>query len=122
METCGQALGLERQLHLVVVDHQLMRDFALLTPAQHVVEILAGIDDTMQISIAGGRLGKTAVIVGDEARQECIGLVYLLMRASRNSFTRRSCSVEWARSTRPFAWLVLAQRISMFSSDKARPN
>jgi hypothetical protein len=56
-------------------DHQLMRDFALLTPAQHVVEILAGIDDTMQISIAGGRLGKTAVIVGDEARQECIGLL-----------------------------------------------
>jgi hypothetical protein len=26
------------------------------------------------------------------------------------------------RSTRPFAWLVLAQRISMLSSDNARPN
>src|SRR4030081_2463968 len=46
----------------------------------------------------------------------------VLMPASRGSFTNRSCSVEWARSTRPLAWLVLSHRISMLSSDKARPN
>src|SRR5579875_3594964 len=42
--------------------------------------------------------------------------------ARRSSFTRRSCSVRLARSTRPLAWLELAHRISMFSSESARPN
>ena len=41
---------------------------------------------------------------------------------ARNSFTRRSCSVPFIRSTRPLAWLVLAHRLSMFSSNSARPN
>jgi len=39
--------------------------------------------------------------------------------ARRNSFTSRSCSVRLARSTRPLAWLELAQRITLQS---ARPN
>lgn len=46
----------------------------------------------------------------------------LLISASLSSLTNRSCSVRFARSTRPFAWLELAHRISMFSSAKARPN
>lgn len=33
-------LTLERQLHLVVVHHQLMRDLALLARAQDIIEIL----------------------------------------------------------------------------------
>src|SRR3954449_9851150 len=45
-----------------------------------------------------------------------------LMPASRSSLTSRSCKVAWARSTRPLAWLELAHRISMLSSDSARPN
>ena len=36
--------------------------------------------------------------------------------AIRSSFTRRSCSVRFARSTRPLACEELAQMISMFSS------
>src|SRR5436190_10095330 len=44
------------------------------------------------------------------------------MPASRSSLTRRSCSVPKARSTRPLAWLELAQMMSMFSACSARPN
>src|SRR6516165_10138332 len=44
----------------------------------------------------------------------------VLAPASRNSFTRRSCNVLCARSTRPLAWLELAQIISMFSACGAR--
>src|SRR5271166_3180574 len=42
--------------------------------------------------------------------------------ASRNSLTRRSCNVLFARSTRPLAGLELAQMMSMFSACNARPN
>src|SRR6516164_5890932 len=38
------------------------------------------------------------------------------MPARRSSLTSRSCSVPNARSTRPFACGLLAQRMSMFSS------
>src|SRR5439155_4012610 len=41
---------------------------------------------------------------------------------SRSSFTRRSCRVPFARSTRPLACGLLAQRLSMLSSRSARPN
>src|SRR5216684_2878660 len=40
----------------------------------------------------------------------------------RNSLTRRSCKVLLARSTRPFACGVLAQRMSMLSACRERPN
>lgn len=43
------------------------------------------------------------------------------MPARRSSFTSRSCSVRFARSTRPLAWELFAQRISMLSSFKALP-
>jgi hypothetical protein len=42
--------------------------------------------------------------------------------ARRSSLTSRSCNVPNARSTRPFACGVSAQRMSMFSSHSARPN
>ena len=42
--------------------------------------------------------------------------------ASRSSLTIRSCSVPNARSMRPFAWGLLAQIMSMFSVNSARPN
>src|SRR3954467_15699307 len=44
------------------------------------------------------------------------------MPARRSSLTNRSCNVPNARSTRPLACGLLAQRISMFSSVRARPN
>ncbi len=40
----------------------------------------------------------------------------------RSSLTSRSCSVPLARSTRPFAWGLLAQILSMLRSRNARPN
>jgi hypothetical protein len=46
----------------------------------------------------------------------------LLILAMRSSFTKRSCKVRFTRSTRPFAWQVLAHRMSMSSSCSARPN
>jgi len=45
----------------------------------------------------------------------------VLMPRRRSSFTRRSCSVRCARSTRPLAGLLFAQNVSMFSSYIARP-
>jgi hypothetical protein len=42
--------------------------------------------------------------------------------ASRNSLTSRSCKVLCARSTRPLAWLELAQMMSMLKACSARPN
>src|SRR6516225_7695333 len=44
--------------------------------------------------------------------------------ASRSSLTSRSCKVLCARSTRPFAWLELAQMMSMFRacSQRAAPS
>src|SRR6516164_5313401 len=42
--------------------------------------------------------------------------------ASRSSLTIRSCNVPNARSMRPFAWGLLAQMMSMFNANSARPN
>jgi hypothetical protein len=42
--------------------------------------------------------------------------------AGRSSLTRRSWRVRLTPSTRPLAWLELAQMISMFNSANARPN
>src|ERR1700720_4129993 len=42
--------------------------------------------------------------------------------ASRSSLTIRSCNVPNARSMRPFACGLLAQMMSMFSANSARPN
>jgi hypothetical protein len=42
--------------------------------------------------------------------------------ASRSSLTMRSCNVPNARSMRPFACELLAQMMSMFSANSARPN
>src|SRR5467141_3451499 len=41
--------------------------------------------------------------------------------ASRSSLTIRSCNVPNARSMRPFACGLLAQMMSMFSANSARP-
>jgi hypothetical protein len=46
----------------------LVRHLTLLTPTQ--VEILPGIDRTMKVLIAGHRLGKATVVVGDEVGQK----------------------------------------------------
>src|SRR5437667_10360250 len=42
--------------------------------------------------------------------------------ASRSSLTIRSCNVPNARAMRPFACGLLAQMMSMFSANSARPN
>ncbi len=46
----------------------------------------------------------------------------VLMPGSLSSLASRSCSVWFARSTRPLAWLVLAQNASILRSYSARPN
>ena len=47
---------------------------------------------------------------------------HVLMPRSRGSLTSRSCSVRLACSTRPFARLVFAQKASILSLYRARPN
>ena len=42
----------------------------MLTPAQDLIEILPRIEQTMEILVVRGRLGKTSVVVSDEAGQE----------------------------------------------------
>jgi hypothetical protein len=44
-----------------------VRHLTLLTPTQNQVETLPRIDRTMKILIAGRRLGKATVVIGDEA-------------------------------------------------------
>src|SRR5260370_31500798 len=46
----------------------------------------------------------------------------VLTALRRSSLTRRYCKVLLARSTRPLAWGVLAQTMSMLSACSARPN
>ena len=48
----------------------------MLTPTQHILEILAGIDDPTKVFLPRRGLGKTAVIVSDEAWQECVGRLH----------------------------------------------
>src|SRR6267378_7555124 len=65
----GQALRLKRQLHTAVVHHQLVRHLTLLAPAQDFIQILPGIEQTVEIFVASRELGKATVVVGDEAEE-----------------------------------------------------
>src|SRR4051794_24899156 len=65
-----QAFRFKRQLHATVVHHQLVRHLTQLTPTQNLIKILAGVDRTMKVLIAGRGLGKATVVVSDEAGQE----------------------------------------------------
>jgi hypothetical protein len=66
----GQALRLKRQLHAAVLHHQLVRHLTLLAPAQNFIQILPGIQQTMEVLVASRELGKATVLVGDEAGQK----------------------------------------------------
>src|SRR6202035_3209331 len=68
---------LKRQLHTTVVHHQLVRHLTLLAPAQDFIQILPGIEQTVEIFVASWELGKATVVV----------------LASLSSLTRRSCNV-----------------------------
>jgi len=60
--------------------------------------------------------------VRHELGQERVAGLIVEMPRKRSSFTSRSCSVLFIRSTRPFACGELAQMMSMLSSVSARPN
>jgi hypothetical protein len=62
------------------------------------------------------------VVVRSERRQVRVAGLGRREARSRSSFTSRSWSVRCARSTRPLAWGVFAQGMSMLNSDSARPN
>ena len=64
------AVRLKRQLHTTVVHHQLVRHLTLLAPAQDFIQILPGIEQTVEIFVASWELGKATVVVGDEAGQK----------------------------------------------------
>ncbi len=64
------AVRLKRQLHTTVVHHQLVRHLTLLAPAQDLIQILPGIEQTVEIFVASWELGKATVVVGDEAGQK----------------------------------------------------
>jgi hypothetical protein len=48
----------------------LVRHLTLLAPAQDFSQILPGIEQTVEIFVASGELGKATVVVGDEAGQK----------------------------------------------------
>ena len=52
---------LKRQLHTTVVHHQLVRHLTLLAPAQDFIQILPGVEQTVEILVASRELGKATV-------------------------------------------------------------
>jgi hypothetical protein len=50
----------------------LVRHLTLLAPAQDFIQILPGIEQTVEILVASWELGKATVVVGDEAGQKCV--------------------------------------------------
>jgi hypothetical protein len=65
-----QAFRLKRQLHTTVVHHQLVRYLTLLAPAQDFIQILPGVEQTMEVFVLSRELGKATVVVGDKAGQK----------------------------------------------------
>jgi len=57
----------------------------LLTPTQDLIEILPRIDQTMKALIAGRRLGKATVVVGDEIGQAFAASIRPAGRPGRNA-------------------------------------
>src|SRR4051794_6021693 len=66
-----------------------------------------------------GAMAKRALKRSMKPGRKALAVAMSLILAMRSSLTRRSCKVRLTRSTRPFAWLELAHRISMLSSAKA---
>ena len=83
-----------------VLAHRLSRDFDVVLVDPH---------DYFEVPMAVPRNHAFAAAIEDPP-------------ASRSSLTIRSCNVPNARSMRPFACGLLAQMMSMFNANSARPN
>jgi hypothetical protein len=80
----------------------LVRHLTLLAPAQDFIQILPGIEQTVEIFVASRELGKATVVVGDEAGQKricrldradaCESRAVNLSLSSRASTSRRFSS------------------------------
>ena len=77
-------------------------------PTKRESQLHYAFEDGLQAAEEGERVGVLAVVATGEGKVEW----YYLAR-SHDLFIR---------STRPLAWLVLAHRMSMFNSNRARPN
>src|SRR5579859_971135 len=118
----GELGRFDQEEDVVVLECQGLRQRPLGAPGEGLVQPIYRLHGPMQVLVVERRLGEAGVVVGHEARQEGVAVFHLLTPARRSSFTRRSCKVLFARSTRPLAWLELAQMISMLSAFRARPN
>ena len=61
LEANRYTFRLKRQLHTTVVHHQLVRHLTLLAPAQDFIQILPGVEQTVEILVASRELGKATV-------------------------------------------------------------
>src|SRR5450759_1374606 len=113
---------LQDEDHLVVLEGQRPRQRALLLPGEGIRQIIALAQWPVQILAVHRQLGKARIVVGHERREEGIPRGQAGCSGEPHSLTSRSCKVLCARSTRPFAWLELAQMMSMLSASRARPN
>jgi len=113
---------LEQVDDLVVLQGERAGDLALHAPAEDQVQVLVGADRPVRVMIALRRLANRALKSAMNCGANSLAASRVLILPSLSSFTSRSCSVRLARSTRPFAWLELAHRMSTLSSNMARPN
>jgi hypothetical protein len=67
-----------------------VRHLTLLTPTQNLIEILPRIDRTMKVLIAGRRLGKATIVVGDEVGQKRVCRLDRADAGESQFLTRRS--------------------------------
>ena len=91
---------------LVVISWAIVSQSGL--PTKRESQLHYAFEDGLQAAEEGERVGVLAVVATGEGKVEW----YYLAR-SHDLFIR---------STRPLAWLVLAHRMSMFNSNRARPN
>jgi hypothetical protein len=58
-----------------------VRHLTLLAPAQDLIELLPGVEQTVKTFVASRELGKAAVVVGDEAGQNAFAASIVLVPA-----------------------------------------
>ena len=84
----------------LVVDGELGADPTRFLEGEDPGELLRRVQRAVGIVRRAGWLGEARVVIGHEGGQERLAAAMLESPRSRSSFTRRSCRVPFARSTR----------------------
>jgi hypothetical protein len=118
-----QFTALQDDLPSVVRKGKLLAEVTLLAMTEDVGQIgYLHVQPAMQVLGLGWRKCELLVEAPHELRQESAASIYVRDVCQAQLPIKRSCNAQFACSTRPFAWLEFAHRISMLSSARARPN